>query len=248
METLALIIPTYNDSDRILGVISKWHDLFTKLNITFEIHVYNDGSSDNSYELLNNFCLNFKNIFLHSHPNIGHGPTILKGYIENCNNTWIFQADSDHEIGCEYFQIFWENRNNFDFIAGKRINTNKSFFRTILSLFARIITHIVFGLTISDVNVPYRLMRAKSFESAFKLIPENYFSPNIILSGYCPLKKLRWLEIEVKNVTGATKSSISFLKVLNHIFSLFYGIFVFRFKFFLYELKVMKLEKLFLPN
>lgn len=85
---------------------------------------------------------------------MGHGPTILKAYLENSNADWIFQADADSEIEPKYFSDLWELKNNYDFILGKRTNRKSHFLRKIISLFSRLSIGLFYSNKIYDVNSP----------------------------------------------------------------------------------------------
>lgn len=50
---LTLVMPVYNEQEIIATVISSWHMKLENLNINFEIHAYNDGSKDNTLDVLN---------------------------------------------------------------------------------------------------------------------------------------------------------------------------------------------------
>ena len=54
MEKLDLIavMPVYNEEGAIREVVKEWHDMLSSLNMNFKLHVYNDGSKDNSLAIL----------------------------------------------------------------------------------------------------------------------------------------------------------------------------------------------------
>lgn len=85
-KELCLVVPAYNESGAIKEVIQSWELLLAKLNINFDIHIYNDGSKDNTLEILTAEAKNYENLFIHDKKNSGHGPTILLGYNENAHN------------------------------------------------------------------------------------------------------------------------------------------------------------------
>ena len=62
-----------------------------------------------------------KDLIVHDKLNSGHGPTILQAYRENSDADWIFQTDSDDEIGPEQFEDLWRSRDNYDFLIGRRV-------------------------------------------------------------------------------------------------------------------------------
>ena len=50
---LNVVMPVYNEAGIISEVINKWVKTLKKLDIEFQIHAYNDGSKDNTLQILN---------------------------------------------------------------------------------------------------------------------------------------------------------------------------------------------------
>jgi len=178
--------------------------ILNKLDINYIIHAYNDGSKDSSLKTLNKYASGNNRIVVHDKKNSGHGPTILLGYLENNDAEWIFQTDSDDEIGPESFEILWKKRNDYDFLIGKRSDRRQPFSRKIVSFVSRFIVWTLFTKKVWDVNSPYRLMRYKCFKDYFQVIPKNTFAPNLIISGIASLNRLRIFEIPVQYETRRT--------------------------------------------
>ena len=80
---LSVVIPVYNEEEIISMVIDNWIEKLNQLKINHEIHLYNDGSRDNSLEKIQESEKIHSNVVVHDKPNAGHGPTILQGYLEN---------------------------------------------------------------------------------------------------------------------------------------------------------------------
>lgn len=197
-KELALIMPVYNEEGAIKNVLEKWNNTLSSLNIDYQIFVYNDGSKDKTPEILNAISSEYKNITTINKENSGHGPTILKGYCDNANDfEWIFQIDSDDEMKEDSFYKLWEKRQNYDFLIGTRDGRKQALSRKIISAVSRMCIKIFYGQGVWDVNSPYRLMRTKKFKDIYFKIPKDTFAPNVIISGYCARKKLRFLEIPV---------------------------------------------------
>jgi glycosyltransferase involved in cell wall biosynthesis len=194
---LAVVMPVYNEQGAIATVIEKWMKELTRLKVAFLLHAYNDGSRDGTLPVLLDLKKHYPNLIVHDKPNSGHGPTILRAYKENAAVPWIFQMDSDDEMGPEGFESLWIQRNNFDFLLGKRMGRNQPLERRILSAFSRCLVRLLYGAQVYDVNAPYRLMRTSAFRHFFYLIPASTFAPNIILSGACSLRSLRVHETPV---------------------------------------------------
>lgn len=213
---LIVIMPVYNEDEIVSTVINKWLSELQNLRIDHELHVYNDGSKDGTLSTLNKLSANNKKLIVHDKPNTGHGPTILMGYQDNCGKAkWIFQVDSDDEIGTEAFRKLWENRFGYDLIIGKRSEKNKALARKILSGFSRLLVGTLFGAGIHDVNCPYRLMEASTFYAIYKSLPPDAFAPNILISGIACLRRLKIMEVPITHKNRTTGvSSIRNAKLL----------------------------------
>ena len=227
---LAVIIPVYNEEEIIQEVLDDWSRELERLGITYKISVYNDGSKDRTAEILGTYSSHKENIVVHNKENSGHGPTVLLGYRENSDTEWIFQIDSDGEIGPESFQTLWERRASYDLLLGRRIERRSGVFRTSLSFFARLAVLIFYGSEIHDVNSPFRLMRGELFKEMFFKIPDGTFAPNVILSGAASRAGLRILEHPVHYAARKTgEVSLRKMRLLRAAFRSLFQTIKFRF-------------------
>ena len=126
---LAVIIPVYNEEEVIGTVLDAWLGELNRLDINYEIHVYNDGSKDNTLTILNEYNASNTRVVVHNKVNSGHGPTVLRGYKDNSDIEWIFQIDSDDEIGPESFELLWKKRESYDLLLGRRCLRSRRFRR-----------------------------------------------------------------------------------------------------------------------
>lgn len=183
---LGIIISVYNESAAIASVLSKWRKELDCLQIDYRIYAYNDGSKDDSLEILHAQEKDFAGrLVVVDKPNSGHGPTILQGYKcaikDGCE--WIFQVDSDDEISPSYFSQLWEMRHNNDFVVGHRVHGPRSLMRRVVSFVSRLAVRLFYGKGIYDVNVPYRLMRVSEFSMIIESLPNSLFAPNVVIAG-----------------------------------------------------------------
>jgi glycosyltransferase involved in cell wall biosynthesis len=145
--------------------------------------VLDDGSTDDTAAQLEHFRSDQAIEIIHQ-ANIGHGPTILRGYRRAVGLAdWVFQCDSDGEISPLFFPLFWQRRGRSDAVLGIREWDGRSAGRRIISRVARLTIRLVFGPGVLDVNVPYRLIRASLLRDLVAQIPPDTFAPNVIISG-----------------------------------------------------------------
>lgn len=201
---LCVVMPVYNEREAIVGVLAKWCAALDALDADYVIRPYNDGSKDDSLAVMQSKAgeLNADGrlrVDVRDKPNGGHGNTILTGYREAAADgfEWIFQIDSDDEMGPEEFGELWSRREDFDFLVGIRDGRVQRLPRKVISLVSRLCVRIFYGKSVWDVNAPYRLMRASAFREFYSKIPLTTFAPNVILSGLAARYRLRCFETRV---------------------------------------------------
>lgn len=198
-ERLCIVMPVYNEQAIVGAVLRKWSRMLDGLDIDYEIRPYNDGSKDASLAVMQEAAASLPRVTVKDKPNGGHGQTILTGYRESVADgfDWVFQLDSDDEMGPEKFVDLWQRRGDYDFLIGRREGRQSAWPRRIVSLVSRLCVRICYGKSVWDVNSPYRLMRVAAFAEVFQRIPPSTFAPNVILSGIAARRKFRCLEISV---------------------------------------------------
>lgn len=202
-DRLCVVMPVYNEREAIGGVLEKWVKALDTVGVDYAIRPYNDGSRDDSLAVMKEVAavLNQRGtkVDVRDKPNGGHGNTILKGYREAAADGfgWVFQIDSDDEMGPECFPDLWRRRNDFDFLVGIRDGRVQQLPRKIVSLVSRLCVRFFYGKSVWDVNSPYRLMRVSAFRDFFAAIPPSTFAPNVILSGLAARHALRSFEMRV---------------------------------------------------
>jgi glycosyltransferase involved in cell wall biosynthesis len=195
---LVIVMPVYNEQDAIGNVLNAWSRVLEGLGLRFRICVYNDGSSDDTAARLEGLRVSLPNVVVHSKRNSGHGSTIRQGYLENMDRAdWIFQVDSDDEMGPDWFYKLWNIRHDHDFIVGRRFERQSSLARKVVSLAARLTVNACYGPCVYDVNCPYRLMRTATLRECFLSIPPRTFAPNVLISGYCGYHEIKTVEIHI---------------------------------------------------
>ena len=220
---LAVVIPVYNEEEIISTVLSEWYQKLKELEINFEIHVYNDGSKDNTLKNITETSELLEKVIVHDKENSGHGPTILMGYRENSHAEWVFQVDSDNEMSPDEFSRVWDNREYADFVIGHRYGRISSTSRKIVSSISRLIVGLFYSSRVYDVNAPYRLMRCSVFEDFWKMIPDDTFAPNIVITGIAGYVNCKIIEIPITHYNRVTgEVSIQKLKLLKMVIKSLY--------------------------
>lgn len=193
---LSIVMPVYNEVEAIPGVLRAWHAELERLGIDGEIRAYNDGSKDGTGPVLDQLADELPRLRAFHHSNRGHGPTVLRGYGE-AEAAWVFQVDSDDEMGPEGFEQLWRVRHDYDLLLGYRAGRLSTAGRKLITSVARLTVRTLFRRAFKDVNTPYRLMRGEVLRRLLRHVPADTFAPNVSITGLFGLFKLRVFEAPV---------------------------------------------------
>ena len=211
MPELTVVMPVYNEEGAIPSVLGQWTEALQALQIDYQIAVYNDGSKDGTLPALQAIARKNPRIAVVDKPNSGHGPTILKGYLDHLDSFWIFQIDSDGELGPEKFAELWSNREAYDFLIGNRVSRKSPLPRKVTTWISRGIVWLLYGRAVFDVNCPYRLFRPARLKEYLTQIPADTFAPNLIIAGLASQLQLRVFQTDVVH-TERTTGEVSIKK------------------------------------
>jgi len=184
-DKLYIIIPAYNESENIVNVVNDWYPVIEKYGVEgSRLVVIDDGSKDDTYEILQKLAADRPYMEAVTKPNGGHGATVLYGYHYALDQgaDYIFQTDSDGQTLSEEFGPFWEERERYDMVIGHRSHREDGFSRVVVTKTLKQVIRVCFGVSVRDANTPFRLMKAETLKKYIDLIPQDYNLSNVILS------------------------------------------------------------------
>ena len=159
METLSIIIPVFNEANTIIKILNRIKETkSTKIN--YEIIVVDDGSTDNTPNLLKENKELYHKLILNKF-NMGKGHAVIEG-INNAEGKYLIIQDADLEYDPSEFENFIKMFQvyNADIIFGSRMRY-KEFSRSFnfLNLVAnKILTlyfNILYNCTFTDIYSCY---------------------------------------------------------------------------------------------
>ncbi len=203
---LTAVMPTYNEATGIRETLSAWLRELARLGVPYELRVYDDGSRDGTGDAVAALAREAPSLVLVRQENRGHGPTVLRGYRE-ARGEWVFQTDSDDEMGPEFLPAVWAARERADLVLGYRDDRKSPVGRRVISTVARWSVRLLFGGRLRDVNAPYRLHRRSALAALLPRVPADTFAPNVILAGLFARAGYRIVEVPVSYRTRRTGQS-----------------------------------------
>lgn len=212
MDKLYIIVPAYNEEENIERVIKDWYLIVEQNNGEGEsrLVVIDDGSKDSTYQIVKKCAQSMPLLVPLTKKNSGHGPTVLYGYHYAIDNgaDYIFQTDSDGQTVPDEFQQFWLERKCYDMLIGYRNKREDGLSRIIVTKVLKLVIRLCFGVSVTDANTPFRLMKAETLRKYIGQIPKDFNLSNVLISVIYAKKKLavKYISITFRPRQGGVNS------------------------------------------
>ncbi len=205
MDNISLIIPLYNEENRIKKNLHLIQNFLKKKEN--EVIFVNDGSNDNSDKIIKKFKSKNENKrlirYISYKKNVGKGYAIKKGVLKS-KKEWILICDLDMSVQPSQIDI-WHKKNfiskkNEAYFASRKhslSNIKTSFVRKILGFIFNLVIFILFGIKIRDTQCGFKLFNKKYAKSVFRKISSYRFSFDVELVLLLKKKNIKIRELPV---------------------------------------------------
>jgi len=177
MKNISIIFPAYNEAERIGPTLKSFHNYLTAKNVTFEIIVVDDGSTDNTIKYVESLQQEIPNlIVIPSEKNSGKGHAVRIGMLAAQGNIRLF-SDADGSTPVEEMAKVLEPLvlETADISIGSRylalseIAHAQPYFRRVWSRFAN---RVVQKILLPGIVDPHCGFKAFTAEAATKIFSQ----------------------------------------------------------------------------
>lgn len=118
---LSIVIPAYNEEKRLLPTLNKVSEYLSRQDFSYEIILVDDGSTDNTLQIVNNFANLSNNVLVFANEqNKGKGYSVRKGML-SAGGEYIFFTDADLSTPIEELEKCLPYlKNGYDVVIGSR--------------------------------------------------------------------------------------------------------------------------------
>ncbi len=182
-EKVSIIMPTYNESDRIVSSIEETAKTFNEFGCRWELVVIDDCSTDDTYgkacELIKKYpqALIVKKIPI----NLGKGRVIKKA-LRYISGDYVVFLDADMDLHPIQIQTLFDimRLDNADIVIGSKMHPNSivkyPLQRKIISLIYYMVGKILFNLPCHDTQTGLKLFKAEVLRKVFPRILVKQFA------------------------------------------------------------------------
>jgi glycosyltransferase involved in cell wall biosynthesis len=201
-----IIVPVFNEEDNLYRVEEQLLAYLDIAKVPTCILFVNDGSFDNSQELIEGICERnraFKYISFKQNKGLS---AAIKAGIDHIETPILGYIDSDLQTSPEDFNLLLGFIEDYDLVTGVRINRQDSFIKKLSSRVSNAIRRAFTHDGITDTGCPLKVIKTEYAKRIPMFRGLHRFLPAMIL-----LQKGRITEIPVRHfprTAGASKSGI----------------------------------------
>ena len=145
MKSITVVIAAYNEEKNVKSVIDETIQMLVSMAIDFELIVVDDGSNDNTLEVIRACALKDARIKIIVHAqNQGIGSALFDGY-QKAQKDYVTMLPADGQISPLDIKLFAENIDGYDMVVSYYVKRPVSVFRKITSKGVRVILFLLFG-------------------------------------------------------------------------------------------------------
>ena len=200
---ISIIIPAFNEEQAIIQQIKSVKDVLDQKNITYEIIVVDDGSSDGTRERIQ---MTETRLISHKE-NRGYGAALKTG-ISAASYETVVTIDADGTYPAEAIPELLKNANDYDMVVGARIGPSVEvpLIRKPAKWFLRKLAEYLAGRKIPDLNSGLRVMKKSLVEKFDHILPSGFsFTTTMTLALYCNDYSIYYHPIDYNRRVGSSK-------------------------------------------
>jgi glycosyltransferase involved in cell wall biosynthesis len=200
---LSVVMPAYNEEAAIDEAVGEVQRQVLDVIPGADLIVVDDGSRDRTGTILDAISAADPRVKVVHQPNGGHGAALRTG-MERAVGQFLFLIDSDRQVPIEAFAGLWDAGRGRDGAFGVRVQRHDPALRLALTGLIRRVLRVLFGVSLRDPNVPFKVIRRSGWLDARGMIPEGTLAPSLFLAVFARSRGLDIVELEVPHRARAT--------------------------------------------
>jgi len=183
---LSITIPAYNEEENLDFTIHNIVDIFNKNNVSFELIIVDNGSTDNSFAVIHKLKKEIPEVeSIKIYPNIGYGNGVIQG-LKIAKGDILGFIPADGQIKPEdvlkiYLRV---KESDIDICKGIRVVRNDDFVRKLISFIYNSAFKLMFHCPYRDINSPPKIFKRNFYEAVNLKSKDWFLDAEIMLKAY----------------------------------------------------------------
>jgi glycosyltransferase involved in cell wall biosynthesis len=165
--SVSVFFPAYNDAPSLPGLIANTFDALERHVDNFEVIVVNDGSYDNTAQVLEELERRFgPRMRVVTHPeNRGYGGALRTGFA-TATKDWVFYTDGDSQYDVGELPLLLDRvRSDIGLVNGYKLQRNDPWHRIWIGKTYNAFARALFRIKLLDIDCDFRLIRRDLLDS-----------------------------------------------------------------------------------
>ncbi|MBA2276833.1 MAG: glycosyltransferase family 2 protein [Chloroflexia bacterium] len=163
--SLSLVLPAHNEAGNIEAVVSRALAVLPDYTSDFEIVVVNDGSRDETPQIIDRLAAEDARVRTVHHPaNQGYGAALRSGFAVTRGDHVMFM-DADRQFDIADIRLLVPFVEFFDIVAGFRLERNDPLRRRINAEIFNVAIRLLFGVHLRDIDCAFKIFRGDLLRS-----------------------------------------------------------------------------------
>lgn len=172
---LSIIIPAFNEQDRISATLHDIRDYLEGKQYKYEVLVVNDGSTDRTSEVVKTVLPHMANLrIIDNETNHGKGKVVRQGML-SANGRWRLFMDADNSTNVQSLEkLLPFGEQGYDVVVGSRrvsgakIKVKQNWLRDLLGGVFRMLVALIVPVGVKDTQNGFKLFSARAAEEIFR--------------------------------------------------------------------------------
>jgi glycosyltransferase involved in cell wall biosynthesis len=163
---ISAFFPAYNEALNVGELAKKTSSVLAKICDDYEVIVVNDGSKDNTIEVVNGIIKNDPKVKLITHEkNKGYGGAVKTG-LYAARFEWVFFTDGDGQFDVGEIPALVELAKNCDLAIGYRIKRADPVIRKLNAFMWGSLVKMLLGFKVKDIDCAFKLIKKEVIDRA----------------------------------------------------------------------------------
>jgi glycosyltransferase involved in cell wall biosynthesis len=180
-SSLSVVIPVYNESESLSQTLPQVLEYCSVCG--WQVILVNDGSTDNSLQIINQYSENDCVRVINHKVNRGYGGALKSG-LSNAQTDFVVTIDADGQHVLSYIDKVLQTQidQDADMVVGKRTGEviSKDYYRRFGKYLIRRLAMLLTTVTVNDLNSGFKMYRTNIVQIYLRLCPNSMAFSDVI--------------------------------------------------------------------